>query len=265
MTERDHLRHERRAHRDEGIEALLRRYADERLRLDPETSRRLRERFRSEAARLAGGPMVLDVVRARRPWGIGRRPARRAAVALLAAALALGAVASAAAASSPGGPLYGVRLWIETVTLPGDAGARADAEIARLEARLSEAADAAEHGNGTAVRAALEAYRETVASALQAAGPDLARADRLEIVLERHQVVLDTLAERLPAPAAAAVEQTIERNEATIEKIKTHGKPSSTPEPGGGESPAPSAAPSHEPGGPPSPKAGRTPPGQGKP
>lgn len=266
MTERDHRGHEPSADRDEAIEALLRRYADEHLRLDAEASRRLRDRFRSEAARhVAAAPTVVDGRSVRRSvWG-GTRRFRRAAVALLAAALALGAVAGAAAASGPGGPLYGVRLWVETLTLPGDAAARADAEIARLEARLSEATDAAEHGNGAAVRAALEAYRETIASALQAAGTDLGRTDRLEIVLERHQVVLDTLAERLPAPAAAAVEQTIERNEATIEKIKAHGKPSSTPGPGGGESPAPSAAPSHEPGGPPSPKPGRTPPGPGQP
>jgi hypothetical protein len=265
MTERNHRGHELRPHRDAELEALLRRYADERLRLDAETSRRLREHFLTEAARWASEPTRLDARRVRLPWAVGRGRFRRAATALLAAALAVGAVAGAAAASEPGGPLYGFRLWVETVTLPADASARADAEIARLEARLSEATDAAEHDNGVAVRAALEAYRETVASALQAAGNDLDRADRLEIVLERHQVVLDTLAERLPAPAAEAVTQTIERNRATIEKIKAHGKPSPSPGPGDGGSPAPSAAPSHEPGGPPSPKPGRTPPGQGKP
>ena len=252
---------------DGEIEALLRRYADDRLGLDAEVRARMRRRFLLEAERRAVGLTVVSGERGAR-WAVGRPSRgrhRRAVVALLAAALALGALAGAAAASEPGGPLYGLRLWVETVTLPGDARARAEAEIARLEARLSEANQAAEHGNGAAVRAAIEAYRETVAAALQAAGDDLDRADRLEIVLERHRVVLDTLAERLPEPAADAVQQVIERNEATIEKIKSRGKPSPTPAPGPVESPAPTAAPSHAPGGPPSPKSGRTSPGQGTP
>ncbi len=253
---------------DADLRALLRRYAAERLEPDPEVSRRLRDRFLLEARRRALELAVLDGAAPARPerqrrTGGGRL--RRPAVALLAAALTLAALSGAAAAASgPGGPLYGLRLWVETVTLPADARARTEAEIARLEARLAEAADAAEHGNGAAVRAALEAYRETVASALQAAGDDLDRADRLEIVLERHQVVLDALDDRLPDPAAEAVKRTIERNEATIEKIKARGKPSPTPGPGGTETPAPSAAPSPPGGGPPSPKPGRTPPGQGQ-
>jgi len=265
MSEPDHWGHDLPTHRDAEIEALLRRYADERLRLNSEARRRLRDGFLSEASQRASGPAILDVRRSRLPWAVGRSRFRPAAIALLAAALAMGAVGGAAAASEPGGPLYGLRLWVETITLPADASARADAEIARLEARLAEARSAADHGNGAAVRAALEAYRETVAAALQAVGNDLDRTDRLEIVLERHQFVLDTLVERLPAPAAEAVAQTIERNEATIEKIKAHGKPSPSPGPGDGASPAPSAEPSHEPGGPPSPKPGRTPSGKGKP
>ncbi len=262
----DSTRHDERT----ALEELLRRYADERLSLAPEARERLRRRFVIEARRRALGLSALDGDGARQAAPpSGRRWLRRPAAALLAASLALAALAGAAAASGPGGPLYGVRLWAETLTLPADPQGRAQAELERLEARLSEASAAADRGNGAAVRAALEAYRETVASALQAAGNDLGRAERLEIVLERHQVVLDTLAERLPAPAAEAVTETIERNEATIEKIKSHGKPSPAPGPGGTvspPSPAPSAAPpSEEPGGPPSPKPGRTPPGQGRP
>lgn len=254
---------------DADLDALLRRYAAERLEPGPEVSRRLRDRFLLEARRRALELAVLDgsaPARSERQERAGRGRLRRPAVALLAAALALAALSGAAAAASgPGGPLYGLRLWVETVTLPADARARTEAEIARLEARLAEATDAAEHGNGAALRAALEAYRETVASALQAAGDDLDRADRLEIVLEHHQVVLDTLDDRLPDPAAEAVKRTIERNEATIEKIKARGKPTPAPGPGETEAPTPTAAPSHPGAGPPSPKPGRTPPGQSQP
>lgn len=273
MTEAGRRPSAMRGRHEDELARLLRRYAEERLGLHPGAARRLRERFLLEARRRTLDLTVVGSSRAElRPTAESSKRLRRPAVALLAAALALAALAGAALASGPGGPLYGVRLWVEGVTLPADAHARAEAEIARLEARLSEATEAANHGNGAAVRAALEAYRESVASALQAAGDDLERADRLEIVLERHQVVLDTLAERLPAPAAEAVKRTIERNEATIEKIKTQGKPSSTPgidsesphaSPVPGETP--SGTPTEPPEGPPSPKPGRTPPGPSKP
>ena len=76
----------------------------------------------------------LSVTRAR-----SRRPAMRRAAALLAAAvLSLIAVGGALAASGAGGPLYPARVWIENVTLPSDPGARAAAELTRLESRMSE-------------------------------------------------------------------------------------------------------------------------------
>ena len=51
--------------------------------------------------------------------------------------LSLIAVGGALAASGAGGPLYPARVWIETVALPSDPGARAAAELTRLQSRMS--------------------------------------------------------------------------------------------------------------------------------
>ena len=67
--------------------------------------------------------------------------------ALLAAAVVLAAAAGTALAARPGGALYEQRIWIETLTLPNDPSARAIAELARLDARLREAEDAARAGD----------------------------------------------------------------------------------------------------------------------
>jgi hypothetical protein len=89
-----------------------------------------------------------------------RTTVRRAAALLAAAVLSLAAVGGVLAASTAGGPLYGTRIWLETVMLPTDASERADAELARLETRLTELQAAVRSGDGAAAAAALAAYEE---------------------------------------------------------------------------------------------------------
>ena len=81
---------------------------------------------------------------------------RRPAAALLAATLTLGVLAGTVAASSAGGPLYATRIWIETVNLPRDVLARAQAEVIRLDRRVQEARDASAAGDTAATEAALD-------------------------------------------------------------------------------------------------------------
>ena len=76
-------------------------------------------------------------------------------------------------AAAQGGPLYGVWLWFEEVTLPSQGRSRTDADVARLQHRLDEAQQAALNGNAGAVSAALAAYRETVDDAISAAATKL--------------------------------------------------------------------------------------------
>ena len=86
---------------------------------------------------------------------------RRPAAALLAATLTLGVLAGTVAAGSAGGPLYATRIWIETVNLPRDVLARAQAEVIRLDRRVQEARDASAAGDTAATEAALAPIRRS--------------------------------------------------------------------------------------------------------
>jgi hypothetical protein len=159
-----------------------------------------------------------------------RRPALAATAALLGLAVVAGGTV---AASGPGGPLYGARLWVETLTLPSDTTARAAAELDHLQARLDDATAAAANGNGDAVTAALDAYRQTLADASSLATGDPSREQHLIAELSRHQAVLEALLHQAPAPAAAAIREAVERTQARIDAITpAPGRPVGSPNPG---------------------------------
>jgi hypothetical protein len=198
---------------------------------------------------------------------------RRASFALAAASLAgLMLGTSVFAASRAGGPLYGTRLWLETATLPSDANARAAAEIERLQSRLGDTADAAVRGDGSAVSAALAAYRASVEDALAAAGDDHDRLARLEIELGRHEVVLQTLLGLVPASAVDALQDVLDKDQHALDVIQQHAQPGSNgngnppagqPGGGGGQGEPPSVKPTPKPQ--PTPKPDRTPRGPTQP
>jgi len=222
---------------DGGLRPRLDAYADARLRADPEARARSRASVMAEARavahtrRLAANP-VQALPRHRLVFGRFRVPAAIAATLLLVGALTVGA---ALAGSGPGGPFYAARLWVEELTLPTDADARAEAQIARLEARLAEAAAAAEAGNGAAVTAALDAYRATAEAALVGAGDDPTRREPLSAQLGRHVVVLRALVPLVPDRASEAIQAAVDRTEVRIQEIlatppgATPGKPEATP------------------------------------
>jgi len=204
------------------LAALLTAYGHAELDPDPAAVERTRRAVMA-AARRRG--------RAARParhllggfagWG-GRRPA----LALVAALLGLLVLAGGTfAASRAGGPLYDARLWVESLSLPSEPGGRLDADMARLQTRLDEATIAAGQGNGAAVQAALDAYRDIVDDALASAGDDLTREARLRLELERHRVVLEAFAGLLPAPAADALNRVLERENGAVRTIDQQGKP----------------------------------------
>jgi hypothetical protein len=209
---------------DELIARRFTAYADLRLSPTPEATARMRARVMEAAtARIA-----VPAVRAQEPVSLVAYRSRfggrsRSLAALMAAALSVLLLAGVAFASSPGGPLYGVRLWVETVALPSEPGARADADVDRLDARLDEAVGAARSGNGSATAAALAAYRDILEDALTAAGKIEARNERLEAALARHQVVLATLLGYAPEPARDALERAIERSDQAVEGIGAGG------------------------------------------
>lgn len=131
---------------DEELEARLDRYARARLGSDPASMAQIRENVMIQARAQAQA-------RAAGRWPALRALFRRPVLGLAGAALlVLVIVGGAAAASGAGGPLYGARLWVETMTLPTDPVARTDAELVRLEDRLVEAQAAAGAGNAGADR-----------------------------------------------------------------------------------------------------------------
>ena len=205
---------------DDQLARRLVAYAGLRLSPTPNASARMRARVLAAAAgmpaRTASHPEVPVSLAAYRARFGGRS---RLFGALMAAALSVLLIGGVAFASSAGGPLYGVRLWVETVALPSEPGARADADVDRLNARLDEAVGAARNGNGGATAAALAAYREILDDALAAAGQPESRSERLEAALARHQLVLATLLEYAPEPARDALERAIERSNQAIERI----------------------------------------------
>jgi hypothetical protein len=214
---------------DGELGSLLDAYAADRLRPDPEAAGRARARVLAEVRRGAAprsdrpSPAALPG-RPRSGWRIFRAPAVVAALLLLAGLLAAGAVV---AGSGPGGPFYGLRIWAEEMTLPADPAQRAAVELAHLETRLAEARDAAANGNGGAVTAALEAYRRTADAALEAAGDDPGRRERLALRLGLHVAVLEALVGEVPGRASEAIQDAVERSEEKVEEILSRepGKP----------------------------------------
>ena len=247
---------------NDKVRERLAAYSEEHLAPDPAAVDRIRLRVMAEArARLAPATVAAERTlpipfRPRRvAWG-----RRRSVAALLAASLALVLAAGATLAAEAGGPLYSVRLWVETVSLPSDPAARAEAELARLDARMEEALRAAAAGNEPAVAAAMAAYREILDDAVAAAGDKPAPAGDLQKAVDRQLAVLQGLLDKVPPQARDSIQRVIDRQSETVNKPTTgpvKPKPTKTPtvQPtpkptrGGGPSHTPPGKPTAPPGG----------------
>jgi hypothetical protein len=233
---------------DPEVERLLRAYAA--AQLDP-------SRAAADRARLA----VMATARARAPREAGRGAIlggrqRLAAAALLAAALLVG-LAGATVAASAGSPFYGLRVWVEHVTLPTEASARADAQLALLKERLAEAQVASLSDNAAGVAAALAAYRAEVADLLSTLDGDALRLARLEAALGTHLVALRALASQVPEQAQDAIQNAIDNSSKAVDQVHaSQGRgPDGSPGPNGSGKPDDTPGngpPSSTPGGPPS-------------
>jgi len=162
------------------------------------------------AADTARAAIVVPVVtrrpeRSRPTFGRWSRPA----AALMTASLALALVTGTAFGAKAGGPLYAARLWIEEANLPAGLLARAQAEGARLDARIAEAQQASVAGDSPATEAALAAYAVIVVEAALGTAGDPTAVAALEISVSRHAVVLDELAGTVPAHARVALENAL--------------------------------------------------------
>jgi hypothetical protein len=234
---------------DMELEQRLHAYARARLNIAPEAAARVRARLMLEARQALGGGATtgLTLVGTRpnarpdaRTGSRMRTRARRGGALLLAAGLAVGVLAGTAAAATPGGPLYGARVWVEEITLPADPTERAAAELQRLESRLVEIQAAAQSGDRGAVAAAIAAYGQIADEALAEAGTDASRLDLLRLALDRHLAILQGVAATAPAQASDAIQRNIDRavehNDATLQKIASQTpSPNANQDGGGGQ------------------------------
>lgn len=211
--------------------AMLRRrldaYADGRLSPADAAAVRMRTRVMATAHRqaaIARGGAGLTVISnrpvARRHPG-RRHPAVRAAGLLVAAGLGLSLAAGSALAAEAGGPLYPARLGLEVLFLPSDPGARAVAELERLEARLAEAGAASERGDVAGMTAALQAYASILDVAMDEAilAGDPSSSAALEAGVARNIAVLQALLDRAPEAAIGGLTRAIERSGTAIDGI----------------------------------------------
>jgi hypothetical protein len=200
---------ERPADDKQELAKRLEAYADARLRPDPVAMMRVRSAVVAEARRQAG------------PIPLRRRPAFRLGLTLLAAAALLVAISgSAFAAGQPGGPLYGARLWVESANLPADPSARAEAQIARLDARLQELRTALRGQDEGGAAAALDAYRSILDEALASVPTAGTLEQRLEAAISKHLAVLEALLATAPPQALAGLRNAIARSDNGLQQLE---------------------------------------------
>ncbi len=114
-----------------------------------------------------------------------------------------------AAQTSPGRPLFGVRLALEEALLPGAAtSSRVDAQLARLARRVAEVSDAVRDRDGGAAAAAARAYRETLADLRILVGKHPERASAARHSLRDQAQALEALSLRAVEETAEAGNQT---------------------------------------------------------
>jgi hypothetical protein len=164
----------------------------------------------------------------------------RVVLSLAAAGLVFLTLANAALAEmAPGHPLYGVKLAVESLTLPG-AGSpdRVTAQLRLLHERLDEADAAATMSDGGALRASLNAYRlmlpDLIASTERLPATRLQTLHDLWHARERLRIIASRIVPHSAPDLDAAVEETRAANR-SLDRPALHDRPAgsipSRPEP----------------------------------
>jgi hypothetical protein len=183
----------------DDVETLIEMYASTHLSPDSDQLARGRAALLS-----ATGARQQGVASAGQRW---HRPLRRSWT--LAGAFALLLIAGGslvAAESGPGGPLYGLRLAIGSLTLPADEPAHDRGLAALLDDRLTEVGQAARRGDGRGAQAAIDEYLHTFGELTRGEISDPA----IFTLLQRHQDTLEELLSLVPQPAMGGVRQALE-------------------------------------------------------
>jgi hypothetical protein len=167
---------------------------------------------------------------------VHRTPPRRAprALAVVLAMAALFALTGtvAAAESGPGQPFYGLRLSLESLTLPSGGSARTEALLAQLDRRLDEARQESQRGNAVGVADAVQAYLATLDEIRGGIGAGVGQTS-VEAGLERHINALEKLLPSAPSAAQPGLQQALEgAQQALDQRSGAHGPQNQPPHPG---------------------------------
>jgi hypothetical protein len=181
-------------------EALLGRFAANGESMSPQQRQRLR------VATLAAFEGQLATRANRHP---AHRAPRALAVALAIAAMVALAGTVAAAESGPGQPFYGIRLSVESLTLPSGGSARTEALLAQLDRRLDEARQESARGNTGGVADAVRAYLATLDEMSGGIGQGVSQT-AVEAGLERHVSALQDILRSAPSAAQPGLEQALQ-------------------------------------------------------
>jgi hypothetical protein len=143
--------------------------------------------------------------------------------------LVVGSLGAVAVGSGPGRPLYGVRLAMESLTLPASGTpARFEAQMVRLERRLTETRQAVLDGDVGAASDAIAEYRAELGGGDSVRDPAGSDAPRLSQALAQHAILLARLGEELSGPAKTAVTSALDQINAvrrTIDSAPGHQAP----------------------------------------
>ena len=151
-------------------------------------------------------------------WG-GRRLGVSLAAAVL-VGVTLGS--SVFAASRAGGPLYEPRLAVEELTLPSDAQARVEAELAQAQGRLAEIVDSAAKDDQGAVLASVAAYVGTLDDLQELPG---GLAGRALVAIQQHQAVLERVLGQVPEQARSGIENALVMSGKVIDRLSAVATP----------------------------------------
>jgi hypothetical protein len=210
------------------VEQLLARYSAERLHPSPET---IRGELRASILQAFVEKGIADATSGARAKN---KSPRWAFAAGLVALLVIGGTV-AAAETGPGEPLYGLRLTIESLTLPPAGSARVDALLTQLEARLSEAHEESARRSESGMNAAVSAYETTLARLTTELRPGQRNADAAILEgLRHHADTLQAILGDAPVHAQPGIQQALDqtqRAQQAIEKAPESPAPSS-PHPG---------------------------------
>jgi hypothetical protein len=208
---------------DEDVERELRAYASARLSPDRFASIRMRAAV-IERAHMAS-PTGDREGRVSRSL---RLRLRRLAPVALVAAIAITAGTAAGVAAAPGGPLYTVRIQIETALLPSSGIGRADGQVGLLNERTQELTDAVQAGDTNAADAAADAYGNQVDQAISSTdqasnsiAQQIADLEQLRTTLAHQLAHFESIA-KPNDKAASNLQKLIAKTQASIATIDAH-------------------------------------------